>query len=104
MMPAFASTTDQTVAGMGPWVGSVLLADLARVVARKMDASVTLGVLGWSLAFARLYEKEGGKAYKRPVAKTKTRPAFSIIVIRSDSTWCTGSARRSTSAKIWMTE
>lgn len=34
MMPAFASMTDHIVAGMGPQVGSGLLADAAMVVAR----------------------------------------------------------------------
>jgi len=42
MMPAFASMTDHMVAGMGPRVGSGLVADLAIVVARYMDAKVTL--------------------------------------------------------------
>ncbi len=42
MMPAFASITDQIVAGTGPQVGSGLFADLAMVVARYIDAKVTL--------------------------------------------------------------
>ena len=42
MMPALASITDHIVAGMGPKVGSGFLADLAIVVARYMDAKVTL--------------------------------------------------------------
>jgi hypothetical protein len=44
-IPAFASITDQTVAGTGPQVGSGSFADLAIVVARYIDAKVTLGGL-----------------------------------------------------------
>jgi hypothetical protein len=45
MMPALASMTDQLVAGIGPQVGSGSLADAAIVVARNMDAKVTLLLL-----------------------------------------------------------
>jgi hypothetical protein len=41
-IPAFASITDHMVAGTGPQVGSGLFADLAMVVARYIDAKVTL--------------------------------------------------------------
>lgn len=41
-IPAFASITDHIVAGTGPQVGSGLFADRAIVVARYIDAKVTL--------------------------------------------------------------
>lgn len=41
-MPALASMTDHMVAGIGPHVGSGSLAEAAIVVARYIEANVTL--------------------------------------------------------------
>lgn len=77
MMPALASITDQIVAGIGPQVGSGSLADAAIVVARNIDAKVTLNFVSvmWS---NRLH-----CTHKTPVPKTRQTPSFSVRPIVS---------------------
>lgn len=98
-MATSTSTTDHTVEGIGPQVGSTLLAESWIVVVRKMDANVTLQLLASSA-----YENRLGFAYNKPVPKIRHKPAFSGLDVFMANTCCTGKASSHRSVKIWITE